>query len=130
MRQEDREYYEQLRHEHFRRRRYLMLQAARYGNDCPPHIHTEIEDIDNELDTIERELHRVEEIEETEAKDAKLKVLYIFIGIGVVSFIVSLVLSYYFSHDTHILTTGDWIASLVLGIVFPVIIAMILDNHE
>jgi len=49
----------ELRREHERRKRYLELKAARSGNDTPPEVATEIEDIDLKIAEIDQALGAV-----------------------------------------------------------------------
>ena len=39
-----------------RRRRKLELEAAKYGGNCPPHIQTELEEVQEKLDDLNRKL--------------------------------------------------------------------------
>src|SRR6266496_3253012 len=43
-----------------RRLRPLEVQEAKYGKDCPPHVINEIQDIYNEIRTLEQRLSRLQ----------------------------------------------------------------------
>ena len=121
-------YYTTLRREHLRRRQQLTITAARYGNDCPPHIINEIEDIDNELQHIDHILSKRSDNGAEVTTSTLVPVEFRSLVVIVLTIVFTAAMLYMIGSQ-KLLSLGDLFGSVIASLLIALLLVYVILRH-